>query len=298
MATVFDTTNNCSNSVTSLKQQGITTVIRYYCRPELSWKRMGQAESIAIARAGVALAAVYQNRQNQPADFSADKGEASGNEACDYAENVIFQPAGSAIYFSADFDPSEAVVKGNIVPFFKGIQKAFRAKTASGSPSYRVGVYGSGRTCRILMEQNLVDYTWITQSTGFAEYNKFLASGKWNLKQLMPTTIAGVKGDPDVINPDQADFGSFMLDLAAHGPAAPPDDLFGGTADTGNMFKVAASAGLRVRSGPGVEFDVASVLPVGTRVKVLSRSGDWAKIDATGDGNADGFVHSAFLAPV
>lgn len=297
MTMAFDTTENCSRSVTSLKRHGINTIIRYYCRPELNWKRMGQAESIAIARAGVALGVVYQNRQNQPADFSADKGEASGNQACDYAENVIFQPADSAIYFAVDFDPSEAVVKGNIVPFFKGIQKAFKAKVASGSPSYRIGVYGSGRTCRILLEQELVDYTWITQSTGFAEYRKFLASGKWNLKQLLPTTIAGVPGDPDEANPNQADFGSFMLDLGAPGPAAPPPDGIGGGTGAGDLFTVIARSGLRVRSGPGVEFDIRSLLPAGTKVKVLSRSGDWAKIDATGDGNADGFVFAAFLAP-
>ena len=254
---------------------------------------MGQKEAIAIARAGVALAAVYQNRQNQAADFSAAKGEASGNEAGDYAENVIFQPADSAIYFSADFDPSESVVRDNIIPFFKGVQKAFKAAAAAGRPSYHVGVYGSGRTCRILLEEGLATYTWITQSTGFAEYKKFLNSGKWNLKQLMPTAVCGVGGDPDEFNPNHADFGSFMLDLGAHGPAAPPAEV----ASTGDEFTVIASAGLRVRSGPGVEFDVGSIVPAGAKVKVLSRAGDWALVDATGDGNADGFVHSAFLKP-
>ena len=294
MATVFDTTRNCSSSVTALKLRGISTIIRYYCRPDLAWKRMGQQEAIKIAQAGVALAVVYQNRQTQPVDFSAAKGEASGNQAHDYAENVIFQPADSAIYFSVDFDPSESVVKNNIVPFFKGIQKAFKAQSAGGNPPYRVGVYGSGRTCRILLEEGLVTYTWLTQSTGFAEYNKFLNSGKWNLKQLMPTTIAGVEGDPNEINPGHAEFGSFMLDVSAPGPAAPSEEIGVGASD---VFTVIASRGLRVRSGPGVEFDVGFVLAVGTKVRVLFRSGDWALIDSSGDGNADGFVHLAFLRP-
>ena len=295
MAAVFDTTHNCSTSVTSLKQKGINTIIRYYCRPDLTWKLMGQQEAIKIAQAGVALTAVYQNRQNQFADFSLAKGEASGNQAYDYAENVIFQSADSAIYFSADFDPSEAVVKNNIVPFFKGIHKAFKAQAGTAKPTYRVGVYGSGRCCRILLEEELVDYTWITQSTGFAEYNKFLNSGKWNLKQLLPTTIAGVEGDPNEVNPSNPDFGSFMLDPSAHGPAAPVGEIGEGGSD---VFTVIASGGLRVRSGPGIEFDIGSVLAAGTKVRVLSRSGDWALIDSSGDGNADGFVHSAFLRPV
>jgi hypothetical protein len=170
MAAAFDTTHDCSKSVTCLKQQGSTTIVRYYCRPELNWKQMGQKEARAIARAGVALTAVYQNRQNQPADFSAAKGEASGNEAGDYAENVIFQPADSAIYFSADFDPSESVVRENIIPFFKGVKKAFKAAAVGGRPLYHAGVYGSGRTCRILLEEGLATYTWITQSTEFSEY--------------------------------------------------------------------------------------------------------------------------------
>jgi hypothetical protein len=294
MATVFDTTHDCSKSATCLKQQGYTTIMRYYCRPDLNWKRMGQKEAVAIARAGVALAAVYQNRQNQPSDFSESKGEASGKEAYDYAENVIFQPADSAIYFSADFDPSEAVVRDNIVAFFKGIQKAFKAAADDGKPIYQVGIYGSGRTCRILMEEGLVTYTWITQSTGFAEYKKFLNSGKWNLKQLMPTTVCSAGGDPDEVNPDHADFGSFMLDADSLGPAAAPAETVGAS----NDFTVIASGGLRVRSGPGVDFDVRATLAAGTQVKVLSRVGDWAMIDAAANGTADGFVYSAFLKPM
>lgn len=292
MATAFDTTHDCSKAAACFKQNGYTTLIRYYCRPELSWKRMGPKEALAIANAGLSLAVVYQNRQNQPGDFSAAKGEASGAQAYDYGENVIFQPADSAIYFSADFDPSEDVVKNNIVPFFKGIQKAFNA-AGGGKPIYRVGVYGSGRTCRILLEEDLVEFTWITQSTGFAEYKKFLNSGKWNVKQLMPKTVCGLGGDPDEINPDRPDIGAFALDAAAHGPAGPPPE----PAVAADEFTVIASGGLRVRSGPGTEFDIRSSLATGAKVKVLSRVGDWAMIDATGDGSADGFVHAAFLKP-
>ncbi|WP_181172763.1 N-acetylmuramoyl-L-alanine amidase [Mesorhizobium sp. B2-1-5] len=60
---------------------------------------------------------------------------------------------------------------------------------------------------------------------------------------------------------------------------------------------VFASDGLRVRGGPGTEFDVVSSLPFGKKVIQLSRVGDWAQIDFTGDGGADGFVHASFLRP-
>ncbi|EJB01764.1 N-acetylmuramoyl-L-alanine amidase [Rhizobium leguminosarum bv. trifolii WSM597] len=60
---------------------------------------------------------------------------------------------------------------------------------------------------------------------------------------------------------------------------------------------VIASGGLRLRSGPGTEFDVTSSLPFGASVAVLSRIGDWAQVDTTRDGGADGFVHASFLRP-
>jgi hypothetical protein len=256
---------------------------------------MGPKEAVAIAAAGVRLAVVYQNRQNQPADFSESKGEASGRQAYDYAENVIFQPGESAIYFSVDFDASEAVVRDNVIPFFEGVKKGF-ADAADGDPLYDIGVYGSGRTCRMLLERDLVKYTWITQSTGFAEYKKFLNSGKWNLKQLLPlpSLVCGIGGDPDEVNPDRPDFGSFELDLGSLGPAAPPPDA----ESAGGRFKVIANGGLRVRSGPGTSFDVTGMLSTGVEIKVLSRVGDWAMVDSTGDDTADGFVHSAFLKQI
>jgi hypothetical protein len=33
-------------------------------------------------------------------------------------------------------------------------------------------------------------------------------------------------------------------------------------------------------------------------VNVLSVSGDWALVDLQGDGQADGYMHRGFLAPV
>jgi len=63
-------------------------------------------------------------------------------------------------------------------------------------------------------------------------------------------------------------------------------------------FVVIAKDGLRVRAGPGTDFEVKSSLPFGARVVVISRSGEWAMVDVDGGGSGgDGFVHSAFLRP-
>jgi hypothetical protein len=74
-----------------------------------------------------------------------------------------------------------------------------------------------------------------------------------------------------------------------NGPAGAPG--------AGSDQVVIASGGLRLRGGPGTEFDVISSLPFGARVRILARTGDWAQVDATGDGGADGFVHASFLRP-
>jgi uncharacterized protein YraI len=58
---------------------------------------------------------------------------------------------------------------------------------------------------------------------------------------------------------------------------------------------VVAKAGLRVRAGPGTDFDVITSLPFGMAVSVVSRFGDWSMVDIDSEGGGDGFVHSAFL---
>jgi SH3 domain-containing protein/glycosyl hydrolase family 19 (putative chitinase) len=67
-----------------------------------------------------------------------------------------------------------------------------------------------------------------------------------------------------------------------------------------NRFVVIARDGLRLRSGPSIEFNVIRTLPEGTVVKVLSREGPngiWSLVDLEGDGQADGFMSSPFLRP-
>jgi hypothetical protein len=66
-------------------------------------------------------------------------------------------------------------------------------------------------------------------------------------------------------------------------------------APTGEYFVVVAKPNLRLRSGPGTDFDVVSSIPFASRVRVISRFRDWAMVDLNEDSGGDGFVHSAFL---
>jgi hypothetical protein len=283
MASVIDAAVSCAGAASCLQQAGITTVIRYYSEfTQLPGKRLAPTEAAALAAAGLRLGAVYQDAQNAPQHFSLARGVARGAYAYRYAEATIAQPPGSAIYFSVDFDAGKADVDGAVLPFFQGIAQAFAA-ASGGAPDYRVGVYGSGLVCRLVLDSGLATCAWLAVSRGWRETARFDASGRWHLKQNQETALCGLTIDTDETNPAQPDFGAFVPDTALLPPAA------------GLRFRVNARRGLRLRAGPGTDFDVTGLLAFGREVQVIGQSGDWAKIDIEGDGLADGFAHLAFL---
>jgi hypothetical protein len=82
-------------------------------------------------------------------------------------------------------------------------------------------------------------------------------------------------------------------------PAAAPDAdnrALSDTAITGKKAQVIARDGLRLRAGPGTSFDIKTTLVSGQQVSVLGQSGAWSQIDLQGDGLADGYCHSGYLA--
>lgn len=63
------------------------------------------------------------------------------------------------------------------------------------------------------------------------------------------------------------------------------------------QYRVTARRGLRLREGPGTEYDVVDSLSSGQIVTVLSTSNSWFQVDVEGDGLADGYCHSGYLVP-
>ena len=59
-----------------------------------------------------------------------------------------------------------------------------------------------------------------------------------------------------------------------------------------------ARAGLRLREGPGAQFEIIGRLPFGQTVFVMSVSEGWARVDVEGDGQIDGFASAGFLEPI
>ena len=64
------------------------------------------------------------------------------------------------------------------------------------------------------------------------------------------------------------------------------------------QYEVNARSGLRVRSGPGTDFDIIDFLPFGRRVSIGKRQGDWVEVDVESDGVIDGFVFASYLKPI
>ena len=148
----LDTSQSSRHLIPCLNEKGITAVGRYYTKKRTNTKILTADEARRLSDAGITIWTVYQNRHREPGDFSSVKGKQEAEDALDYARNVINQPPGSGIYFSADFDASQATFNNAIRPHFEAIVAAF---AAAGNP-YRIGVYSSGAVCKGLLEAGLV----------------------------------------------------------------------------------------------------------------------------------------------
>src|SRR6266566_799990 len=212
---IIDTPFNTESSITCLLSKGVRTVIRYYNFSNsrtLPEKAMELAEAQALAAHGMQIAVIFQQRQNQVADFSELKGVAAGRRAYRYAHDNIGQSADSAIYFGVDFDASGNEFENNVAPYFGGVKRAF-AEESGGNPEYRIGAYGSGSVCTTLAEKGLIEFTWLAMSRGFRGTREALSAGQFHLAQRAPAeTLCGLGVDFNDSNPDRPNFGAFTID--------------------------------------------------------------------------------------
>ncbi len=210
---VIDTPNNVTGSLTRLKANGVTGIIRY-CDRFSAWKQIKPPEAHAIAQAGLELGLVYEHT-------ATPSGEGLGYDDAAYCKAIassLGMPHGAGVYFAVDYDPSQSTVRSNIIPYFRGIQRAF-----SGT-GFRVGVYGSGLTCRLLKETHLVELTWPTCSRGFTESRIYVASRAWDIWQVeCDTSLAGLDVDLDAVNnPHWGQFSPYGPPVPVPTPIPPP----------------------------------------------------------------------------
>jgi len=65
-----------------------------------------------------------------------------------------------------------------------------------------------------------------------------------------------------------------------------------------DYYRVNARNGLRLRGGPGLEFDTIKNLAMGQQLHLTQYQGDWAGVGIDGDGFVDGWVFATYLQAV
>ena len=164
--TVFDTADDCTSKIAALKKAGITAIIRYDdpSQNPNSWKQIGGPEYNAILAAGMAVGIVSE----------------------------WVNPGRGSTYRRGNSVQSTAAT--SFTAFAKSIRGA----------GYKVGCYGSGYTCNQLLAAKLIDYTWITCSSGFRDSKTVIQQGTYDIWQvfgLCDQIYQGLSIDWDAANP-------------------------------------------------------------------------------------------------
>jgi hypothetical protein len=286
---IVDTPWNTTSKLACLAVEDVKTIVRYYNfsnSQRLPEKCMTFAEAQAICAQGMTIAVVFQQRQDRAEDFSETKGYEAGRRAYRYALNDIGQPEGSGIYFSVDFDASDEEIKRYVTPYFQGVHRAFK-EVSSDQPIYQVGIYGSGATSSALSKKKLCSLIWLAMSRGYRGTREAINNGNYHLEQRAPAaTLCGLGVDYNFVNPQKTNFGSFVI---------PYEDSVLPTIPTPRLHLVISRTSLRLREGPGTNYDVIGSLQPGQRVVAKPFNAEWCSIDVEGDGRVDGFTASAYL---
>ena len=207
MANGISTNRNCESIGNCLRDSGKDFVVRYHsARTQQAEKRLRPREAAELARTGLDLAVVYQDNARLPGDFGHARGIEDGRAAF-MAASQVGQPAGSAIYFAVDSDFSMAEIQSFVVAYFEGVREGLATAANASSPSFRIGVYGSGLSCQMLKENlALAELSWLALASGWrgsAQYDS------WNLRQARPAGDLCTLGGAWEANESRGDFGAF-----------------------------------------------------------------------------------------
>ena len=195
----------------TMREIGIKTIIRYYDHEDetLPGKTLRRDERNLILTNGFNTAVVFQHHNNQLASFTALRGRQDAERSLALAgENS--QPRGSAIYFGVDGPWQAAYELANVAAYFQEL----RASLAGFG--YRIGVYGSGLVCNMLLSTGLAELCWLGAPTSWPDYHGYYQTRKWGLAQLRTSQCGGRSVDFDMANDRVADYGQFARPPAPH----------------------------------------------------------------------------------
>jgi hypothetical protein len=325
---VIDTPHNAAKYASKLAAQNVKVVVRFYARkpqPGLREKIMasdgnmidGVREPTILIRNGLSVLSLYQYRNNLPEKFMKgleDTGSAKAEVAADAKAaleqaKLVGQPEGSAIYFGVDFNVTKCkcdgvgqpvrTAGGDIVPnnsMVDAVLEYFRFMNQTVGTRYAIGVYGNGLVNRMLREEKLVSYNWISASRSHEKTVDFYNGGQWHLFQNQvdrrwfgpPGKCSmGLDVDTNIQNPTVSSIGAWGA----------------GEVDKGRNQKIFDQRRFAIRATPVVQdggkdrqgCKPDKSVPRNANVRILAQSGAWCGVDVDEDGNADGQVRTADL---
>ena len=311
---IIDTPHNAAKVASKLAAQNVKVVVRFFARkPQAGLREKvmasdsnmidGVREPTILIRHGLSIVSLYQYRNNLPEKFLKgleDTGSAKTEVAADVKAaldqaKLVGQPEGSAIYFGVDFNVNRATVEP--------VLEYFRAVGRTVGNHYAIGVYGNGFVNRILREEKLVAYNWISASRAHAETVDFYNSGQWHLFQNQVDRrwfgppgkcSTGLDVDTNVQNPSVSNIGAWGA----------------GEVDRSRNQKIFDQRRFAIRATPVVQQSADAggggsidrlgckpdkSVPRNANVRILVQSGAWSGVDIDEDGNVDGQVKTADL---
>ncbi|MBY0383588.1 DUF1906 domain-containing protein, partial [bacterium] len=190
--------------LSSVKALGVSTIIRYYDHPNetIRGKTLRRSERDLIVQNGFKIAVVFQHNNDELASFTQARGKMDAERSLALAAENL-QPQGSAIYFGIDGGWSSAADLNRIQQYISTTSVIIR------QAGFRMGVYGSGRVCMMVLSEEIADYCWLANATGWPDYNQFFQSNQWMLRQYLPEKVGTFDVDFNDINPKVSDFGQF-----------------------------------------------------------------------------------------
>ena len=167
----YSSDQTTSTNLTCLKSKGFDDFVCRYYSSSVVDKNLTKEEAETISNAGFYIVPVFQNRQNQIADFDYSQGFERGRSAAGKAD-IVGQPYNSAIYFAVDFDVQTTEEIDAVKDFFRGVNATFNeyANYNNGN-KWLIGVYGSYTTVKELDGYYGVTKTWQTSSWSENNYS-------------------------------------------------------------------------------------------------------------------------------
>ena len=187
-----------------IKAIGIKAIIRYYDHEDetLPGKTLRRRERDVIVMNGLKMGVVFQHKNDKFASFTVLRGRQDAERSLMLAaENA--QPRGSAIYFGVDGPWNTAYELAAIMAYFQEV----RARLAGSG--YRIGVYGSGLVCNILLANGLAELCWLAAPTSWPDFSAWYQTKRWKLVQLPTTQCGGRSVDFNLANDTAAEYGQF-----------------------------------------------------------------------------------------